>query len=141
MLGTLNLKLIAIVVAVLTTFFAGWTVNGWRYEKRIAQEKIAQEKVIQAKEAEHQAEADKIRKDKNAQIDAINNQLFSALSELRNRPSRASQSTVNGQVTCGNTGASLSAEDSEFLEREASRADQIRVALEACYAQYDEVTK
>ena len=138
MLGTLNLKLIAIVIAVLTTFFAGWTVNGWRYEKRIAQERIAQEKVIQAKEAEHQAAADKIRKDKNAQIDAINNQLFAALSELHNRPSRSQYSATVGQ---DGTGRSLSAEDAEFLIGEAARADQIRTALDACYKQYDEVTK
>lgn len=138
MLGTLNLKLIAIVVAVLTTFFAGWTVNGWRYEKRIAQEKIAQEKVIQAKEAEHQAEADKIRKDKNAQIDAINNQLFSALSELRNRPSRSKYSSNIGQ---DGTGRSLSAEDAEFLIGEAARADKLRAALDSCYQQYDSVSK
>ena len=138
MLGTLNLKLIAIVVAVLTTFFAGWTVNGWRYEKRIAQEKIAQEKVIQAKEAEHQAEADKIRKDKNAQIDAINNQLFAALSELHNRPSRSQYSSTVGQ---DGTGRSLSAEDAEFLIGEAARADKLRAALDACYQQYDAVVK
>jgi len=138
LLGTLNLKLIAIVIAVLTTFFAGWTVNGWRYEKRIAQERIAQEKVIQAKEAEHQAAADKIRKDKNAQIDAINNQLFAALSELRSRPSRSQYSATVGQ---DGTGRSLSAEDAEFLIGEAARADKLRAALDACYQQYDAVVK
>lgn len=106
-------------------------------------EEYKAEEVKNAREKEHQQQdaADQIRKDKDAQISAINNQLSDALIELRNRPSRASQSTVNGQVTCGNTGASLSAEDSEFLVREASRADQIRVALEACYAQYNEVSK
>ena len=106
-------------------------------------EEYKAEEVKNAREKEHQQQdaADQIRKDKDAQISAINNQLANALVELRNRPSRTAQAPSNGQVTCGNTGASLSAEDSEFLEREASRADQIRVALEACYAQYDEVTK
>jgi len=84
-------------------------------------------------EREHQAVADKIEKEKNAQIASINNQLVDAISELRKRPSRA-QSASDG--SCG-TGATLSAEDSEFLTREAARADQIRAGLNACYKQYD----
>ena len=106
-------------------------------------EEYKAEEVKNAREKEHQQQdaTDQIRKDKDAQINAINNQLADALVQLRNRPSRTSQVSNNGQVACGNTGSSLSAEDSEFLVREASRADQIRVALEACYAQYDEVTK
>jgi hypothetical protein len=130
-------QVIAYVVAVVLTFSAGWSVNGWRYEKRIAQEKIAQERVIQQKEKDNQDAADKIRKEKDAQINAINNQLFNALSQLRSRPSRSQYSTNNGQ---GGTGLSLSAEDGSFLEREAARADKLRSALSACYQQYDEVT-
>ena len=125
--------------------FAVLAMAGFGYGKyeHYQFEEYKAEEVKNAREKEHQQQdaTDQIRKDKDAQISAINNQLANALIELRNRPSRASQSTVNGQVTCGNTGASLSAKDSEFLVREASRADQIRVALEACYAQYDEVTK
>ena len=81
--------------------------------------------------------ADQIRKDKDAQINAINNQLANALIELRNRPSRTNQSSNNGQ---SGTGATLFAEDAEFLIGEAARADKLRTALTACYAQYDQVT-
>ena len=88
-------------------------------------------------EREHQATADKIEKEKNAQIASINNQLVDAISELRKRPSRA-QSASNG--SCG-TGATLSAEDAEFLTREAARADIIRSGLFACYKQYDSINK
>jgi hypothetical protein len=88
-------------------------------------------------ERKQQAAADKIEKEKNAQIASINNQLVDAISELRKRPSRAQQ-TCDGQ---GRTGATLSAEDAEFLTREAARADIIRSGLSACYQQYDSISK
>ena len=99
--------------------------------------KVAQAKAVHDKEVQSQEDTDKIRKAKDAQIANINSQLADALIGLRNRPNR-SQSSNNGQ---SGTGATLFAEDAEFLIREASRADQIRTALDACYKQYDEVTK
>ena len=110
-----------------------------KYEHYQFEEYKAQE-LKNARDKEHQMQdaTDQIRKDKDAQINAINNQLFDALSQLRQRPSRTDKSTNNGQ---SGTGSTLFAEDAEFLIREATRADQIRVALDACYKQYDEVTK
>jgi len=134
--GSIQYKLIACLVSVTLIFIAGWTINGWRYEKRIANERTAQEKVIQQKEAANQLVADQIRKDKDAQINAINDQLANALVQLRSRPSR---SQYNSNIGQDGTGRSLSAEDAEFLIREATRADKIRIALDACYKQYDEV--
>ena len=99
--------------------------------------KVAQAKAVHDKEVQSQEDADKIRKEKDAQIANINNQLADALISLRNRPSR-SQGSSNGQ---GATGLSLSAEDAAFLDREAARADQLRTALDACYKQYDAVAK
>ena len=138
MFGTIQFKLIAIAIAVLLTFFAGWIVNGWRYEKQIAITKIAEQKVIQEKQQENQAQTDLIRKAKDDQIAYINNQLADALVSLRSRSSRSQYSAVNGQ---DGTGRSLSAEDAEFLVREATRADEIRTALDACYKQYDSITR
>ena len=97
--------------------------------------KVAQAKAVHDKEVQSQADADKIRKEKDAQINAINNQLADALISLRQRPSRG-ESSNNGQ---SGTGLSLSAEDSTFLVREAARADQLRTALDACYKQYDAI--
>lgn len=94
---------------------------------QIAQTQKAQEK--------YQEAADRIRKEKDAQINSINSQLVDAVSQLRQRPNRA-QNAANG--SCG-TGATLSAEDAEFLVREAARADQIRAGLQACYQQYDAI--
>lgn len=123
------MNIYAIYAMVAISLFCGGFVSGCQHQQ------AAQEKVVREKEHEYQAAADEIRKAKDAQINAINNQLADALVSLRSRPSRTAE-TVNGQ-NCNGTG--LYAEDSEFLVREAARADQIRVALQACYNQYDAI--
>ena len=115
-------------IAAIVLFCSGF-VSGCQHQQS------SQEKVIRNKEHQYQADADKIRIEKDAQIKAINDKLADAISELRKRPSRAAEAN-NGQ-SCN--GAGLYAEDAEFLIREASRADQIRVALNACYQQYDAI--
>ena len=109
--------------------YLGYAVESSRFNSY----KQAQQAVTQALQEQHQAAADQIRKDKDAQITSINAQLVDAISELRKRPSRA-QGASNGQ---GGTGLSLFAEDATFLDREAARADVLRSALDACYQQYD----
>ena len=121
------MNIYAIYAMVAISLFCGGFVSGCQHEQ------AAQEKVIREQEHQYQANADKIRKEKDAQINAINSQLVDAISQLRKRPSRSTE-TTNGQ-SCNGTG--LYAEDAEFLVREAARADQIRVALQACYNQYD----
>jgi hypothetical protein len=117
-------------------FLAGYT--GFSLEAaRFDRYKASQQAATQEAEQKHQAAADQIRKDKDAQIAAINSSLADALVQLRSRPSRT-QTASNGQ---GGTGLSLSAEDSIFLEREATRADILRSALSACYQQYDSLNK
>ena len=126
-----GLNLYAIYAMVAITLFCGGFVSGCQHQQS------SQEKVIREKEHQYQANADKIRIEKDAQIKAINNQLVDAISELRKRTSRTDKAT-NGQ---GGTGATLFAEDAEFLIREAARADQIRTGLEACYKQYDSISR
>jgi hypothetical protein len=124
-----GLNIYAIYAMVAIILFCGGFVNGCSYQQSKA------EKTIRDKEHQYQSDADQIRKDKDAQIKAINTQLVDAVSELRKRPSRTAE-TSNGK---GCNGASLYAEDSEFLVREAARADEIRVALDACYKQYEAI--
>jgi hypothetical protein len=124
-----GLNIYAIYAVVAITLFCGGFVNGCSYQQNKA------EKTIRDKEHQYQSDADQIRIQKDAQIKAINTQLVDAVSELRKRPSRATE-TPNGK---GCNGASLYAEDSEFLVREAARADEIRVALQACYKQYESI--
>ena len=122
-------KLGICTVLLLGAGYCGYALESARFDRYKANQVIQTQKA----QEEHQQAADAIRKDKDAQIASINNQLLDAISELRKRPNRA-QASSNGQ---GGTGAALSAEDAEFLEREAARADIIRAGLDACYRQYD----
>ena len=116
-------------------FLAGYT--GFSLEAaRFDRYKASQQALTQTLQEKHQAAADQIRKEKDAKIASINNQLLDALMQLRSRPSRA-QSASNGQTSQYCTGAQLYAEDAELALREAARADTIREALKACYLQYD----
>ena len=124
-----GLNIYAIYAIVAAILFCGGFVNGCSYQQSKA------EKTVRDKEHQYQADADKIRIEKDAQIKAINNQLADTLVSLRSRPSSATK-TINGQDCNGTT---LSAPDAEFLVREASRADTIRIGLEACYKQYDAI--
>ena len=112
--------------------YLGYSLEAARFDRYKADQVVQ----LQKAEEKHQAAADQIRKEKDAQIAAINNSLADALEQLRQRPSRA-QNAANGQ---GGTGLSLSAEDAAFLDRESARADVLRSALSACYAQYDSLS-
>jgi hypothetical protein len=116
-----------IYAGIAVILFCGGFVNGCSYHQGKA------EKVVREKEHEYQAAADTIRKEKDVQIKIINTRLVDAISGLRSRSSRTSETTDRK----GCNGTSLFAEDSEFLVREAARADEIRVGLEACYKQYE----
>ena len=124
-----GINLYAIYAIVAVTLFCSGFVSGCQHQES------KQEKAIRDKEHQYQADADKIRIDKDAQIKNINNQLVDAISQLRNRSSRTSE--ANAGKSCN--GSALYAEDAEFLIREAARADEIRVSLEACYKQYEAI--
>ena len=122
-----------VALCLLVSGYIGYSIEAGRFERY----KATQLALTQSLQEEHQAAADQIRKEKDAQIASINNSLVDALIKLRERPSRA-QGSSNGQ---GGTGLSLSAEDAGFLDREAARADILRTALDACYKQYDALTQ
>ena len=126
-------KIIAAAVILSAAWYSGYHFESSRFEAY----RLEQTRLVQETEQRYQAEADQIRTEKDAQIQAINTQLLDAVSELRQRPSRA-QDAANGQ---DGTGRALSAEDAEFLVREAARADLLRSSLQACYAQYDSLSK
>lgn len=114
-------------------FAIGWAISGWKGDHELNKFKMAQYE----KEKVAHVLAAKVRKEKDRELEIISNRLNTALVELRNRPTRTELSS-HGQ---NGTGSALSAEDAEFLVREAARADKIRAGLAACYKQYDEVTK
>ena len=125
------LKLGAGLALAIFMWYSGYSYEASRFERYKA-EQAAQ---TQIKERDYQAKADQIEKEKNAQIRNINNQLVDAISELRKRPGRTTETSAG---SCG-TGATLFAEDAIFLRREAARADEIRAGLQACYQQYDAI--
>jgi Tfp pilus assembly protein PilO len=121
---------LGICVAVLAfSWYLGFSFSNNRFLEYKANQATQTQKL----EKDYQAKAAQIESEKNAQIRNINSQLVDAISELRKRPSRATETSV-GQ---SGTGASLFAEDAIFLRREAARADEVRAGLDACYRQYD----
>jgi hypothetical protein len=95
------------------------------------------------KEQQLQYEADRLRRDKDAQIRNINARATALANSLRDRNSRSTAAdpsagdTGTGQTGSRCTGSELSREDAEFLAGEAARADQLRAALRQCVAQYE----
>ena len=130
-MNILYVKIFGGAIVLFGIWFNGYSVG----HNQLTKYKLEQETQTRQKETQQQTIADQIEKDKNAQIKAINNQLVNAISELRKRPNRSENASI-GQ---GGTGATLYAEDAEFLIREASRADTIRTGLDACYKQYDAI--
>ena len=122
-------KLGICVILLFGSGYLGYALESARFDRYKA-DQVAKTAQI---EKSYQATAAQIESDKNAQIRSINNQLVDAISELRKRPGRTTETSI-GQ---SGTGASLFAEDAIFLRREAARADEIRAGLDACYRQYD----
>lgn len=76
-------------------------------------------------------------------VDRLTRGVLDGLQSRSARPAAAGadsgRSPSTGDAPRFGTGAELYREDSEFLIREAARADQIRAALRTCTAQYDAV--
>jgi hypothetical protein len=118
----------------------------WDQEKtkQYAEYAKAQDEARQ-REQEMQAAADKLRKDKNAEIRDINARHTGILNSLRNRSDRATTEASglpNAANACaGSTGAELARGDAEFLAGYATDAARLEAAYEQCITQYDEVRK
>jgi len=91
-----------------------------------------------------QMSADKLRQEKDREIRDItarNTALANSLHDRQSRPATntsAVSSTANvGPSAC--TGKELYREDGEFLVRIAREADELRLALQQCYKQYESV--
>jgi len=86
--------------------------------------------------------ADTLRRNKNAQIARLDADLATALAGLQNRPERPSGSDLPTDTSTGPaagcTGAQLYRADSQFLTREADRAQRVLADLAQCQTQYDQ---
>ena len=120
--------------------------QAWDKEKaeQYAEYAKAQEEA-RAKEQELQANADKLRKEKDAEIRNITaraNALSNSLQQRQTRPTETgSLSSSTGTRSSGCTARELFREDAEVAVRFAREADELRTALTQCYAQYEALTR
>ena len=95
------------------------------------------------KEQNWQQAANNIQKEKENEIRKLNATHAAIVNSLRDRKDRpkdgVSDNTSVAQDGYNCTGKELFRSDAEFLAREAARADEIRIALKQCYAQYDSI--
>lgn len=144
---------VALGVATITGYMkgdsAGRAVIQQQWDQERAQQASEHAKAQAAareKEQQLQTQADQLREEKDREISDLSSRAASLSERLRNRPSRPApapsgvpQTTVTELAPAGCTGSGLSREDAEFLAGEAARADQLRIALKQCVAQYQAV--
>jgi len=131
-------------------YYKGNTAGKAEVQAEWAKEKAEQyaeyakgHEAARAREQEMQAAADKLRREKDAQIRDINARATALANSLRDRPERPADgsalSSSSGAGSRGCTGKELYREDGEFLVRLAREADELRSALKQCYRQYEAV--
>ena len=118
--------------------------EGFAIELKVKLDEQRQELALKAKETSKEISNEVISIDSTKQnkIKDINRSSAGILNGLQQRPSRSDQSgysrdSCNSESSKACTGRELSREDAEFLTREATRADQLRLELDSCYKQYD----
>ena len=101
------------------------------------QESIEKQQALQLGADQLRQEADREKRE----LAARNTALTNSLRERPNRPATEAGSVSGaasiGQTAAGCTGAGLSREDASFLAGEATRADELRITLKQCLAQYE----
>jgi hypothetical protein len=117
--------------------------QAWDKEKtaQYAQYAKAMEESVEIQQ-QLQMGADKLRQEKDREIRDITARNTALANSLRDRQSRPATptSSVSGSASAGQsacTGKQLYREDGEFLVGVAREADELRIALKQCYAQYD----
>jgi hypothetical protein len=101
----------------------------------------AQEEARQ-REQEMQQAADKLRRDKDAEIRNINARATALTNSLRDRQERPTQSgdgSGAARSCSGASGAELAKGDGEFLAGYAADAARLQAALDQCVKQYNAV--
>jgi hypothetical protein len=116
--------------------------QAWDKEKatQYAQYAKAMEESVE-KQQQLQMGADRLRQEKDREIRDVTARNTALANSLRDRQTRPTQtSSVSSTASVGSsacTGKELYREDGEFLVRFAREADELRVALKQCYAQYE----
>jgi len=134
------LRLLFVVMCLLVVALPSYDYGRRSVRAQWDAEKAAIVTAQHAKEVELQAGMDKLREAKNRETAKLQRTVAALTDSLRNRPERpavpTSASTGDGAPGC--TGATVYKQDGEFLIRESSRADQLRLALITCQKAYRE---
>lgn len=145
-------SLVAVIAAAGAGYFQGSEhgqakiQNLWDKEKaaQYAEYAKAQEEA-RKKEQELQANADRLRQEKDREIRDLNARTVALANSLQQRPSISTQgSTVSGSTSSGQGGCTprqLYRESAEDFVKVAIEADTLRLALSQCYAQYESLRK
>ena len=145
-------SLVAVIAAAGAGYFQGSEhgqakiQNLWDKEKaaQYAEYAKAQEEA-RKKEQALQANADRLRQEKDREIRDLNARATALTNSLQQRQTRASEtrslSNASGTGSGGCTGKELYREDGEFLVRLSREADELTLALKQCYRQYEALRK
>jgi hypothetical protein len=139
---------LAVVCAYGTGHWQGDTAGQAKVQQQWDKEKAKQmaeyaENMRLAREKEQalQQGANNLREEKDRELKKIADTNRILLGSLRNRPERpAESSAVSGAAGVGQsgcTGKELYREDGAILVGIAREADELRIALKQCYAQYE----
>lgn len=113
----------------------------WDQERaKLAEEYAANVTAMREKEQVMQGNADKLRQEKDREIREINAKSIALANSLRDRPTRTESSGVSQAPGAGQGGCSgkdLYRESAADIVKLAMDADELRIALKQCYAQYD----
>lgn len=144
-------SLIAIILAAGAGYFQG-SEHGkasvqamWDKEKaaQYAEYAKAQEEA-RKKEQELQANADRLRQEKDREIKNLNARATALTNSLQHRPTRTSEagSVSDSSKSCsGASGKELARGDAEFLTRFAYDAERLQADLNQCIRQYEALRK
>ena len=144
-------SLVAVIAASGAGYFQGSehgqakVQNLWDKEKaaQYAEYAKAQEEA-RKKEQELQANADKLRQEKDREIRDLNARATALNNSLQHRPTRTSEagSLPNSSKSCsGASGKELARGDAEFLVWYATEAARIQADLNQCIRQYEALRK
>jgi hypothetical protein len=150
---SINLKmaLYALAVLVLTaTHVVAWRDGAehiaakWDAQKAVDAQALADAE-RKARDAEFtlQQRTSDLQKEKQDEIERLNQQHSIIVDGLRKRPARPAVVPMPAPAAvtespCQCDGRQLYREDAEFLIRQARRADAVKIELEACYQQYEQ---
>ncbi len=145
-------SLVAVIAAAGAGYFQGSEHGQAKIQNLWDKEKAAQyaeyakgQEAARKKEQELQANADRLRQEKDREIRNLNARataLTNSLQQRQTRPSETgslSSTTSTRPASC--SGKELFREDGEFLVRVAREADELRSALKQCYTQYEALRK